>query len=99
MSPLRSKEKPLNVREIKISIRAHKKQRDLIDSAAERLGKSRSDFMLETACREAESVLTDRRVFVMDKQEWASFLAALDAPPKSRPRLERLMKEKTVSEK
>lgn len=99
MSQVRFKENLQNTREIKISIRAHKRQRDLIDCAAERLGKSRSDFMLETACREAESVLTDQRVFVLDKQEWDSFLSALDAPPQSRPRLEQLMKEKTVAEK
>ncbi len=89
---------PKNTRDIKISIRAHEKQRDLIDCAAEYLGKTRSDFMLETACREAESVLTDQRVFVLDKEEWGAFLAALDAPPKARPRLEKLMKEQTILE-
>ena len=99
MSQFHLKENSVELREIKISIRAHKDQRDLIDSAAQRLGKSRSDFMLETACREAESVLTDQRVFNMNKKEWYAFLAALDAPPKSRPRLENLMKERTVSEK
>jgi len=35
----------------------------MIDHAAETLGKSRSDFMLELACREAEAVLLDRRFF------------------------------------
>lgn len=99
MSQTRFKENPQNTREIKISIRAHKQQRDLIDCAAERLGKTRTDFMLETACREAESILTDQRVFVLDKKEWNAFLSALDTPPKSRPRLEKLMREKTVSEK
>ncbi|RJP29991.1 MAG: DUF1778 domain-containing protein [Candidatus Omnitrophota bacterium] len=99
MSQFHLKENSVELRDIKISIRAHKDQRDLIDSAAQRLGKSRSDFMLETACREAESILTDQRVFVMNKKEWNAFLAALDAPPKSRPRLESLMKERTVSEK
>lgn len=85
-------------REVKISIRAHKNQRDLIDSAAEHLGKTRSDFMLESACREAESVLTDQRVFVLDDKQWKTFIKALDAPPKPRPRLEKLMREKTLSE-
>jgi len=98
MSQAPSKTNPRNIRDTKISIRAHEKQRDLIDCAAEHLGKSRSDFMLETACREAVSVLTDQRVFVLDKKEWTSFLSALDAPPKARPRLERLMKEQTVVE-
>lgn len=98
MSQARVEEKPQSNREVKISIRAHKVQRDLIDSAAERLGKTRSDFMLETACREAETVLADQRVFVLGQEEWKAFLAALDAPPKSRPRLEKLMQERTVLE-
>lgn len=32
---------------VSINIRAKARQRDLIDHAAERLGRSRSDFMLE----------------------------------------------------
>ena len=39
---------------VSINIRAKARQRDLIDRAAERLGRSRSDFMREAACREAE---------------------------------------------
>jgi uncharacterized protein (DUF1778 family) len=41
-----------------INLRASRRQKVLIDRAAETLGRSRSDFMLEAACREAESVLT-----------------------------------------
>ena len=43
-------------RDVMINIRARQRQRDLIDEAAAVLGKNRSDFMLETACREAEAV-------------------------------------------
>ena len=45
---------------VTISIRAKAGQRDLIDQAADRLGRSRSDFMLEAACRQAENVLLDQ---------------------------------------
>ena len=44
-----------------INLRASRKQKALIDRAADALGRSRSDFMLDTACREAEAVLLDRR--------------------------------------
>jgi hypothetical protein len=50
-----------------ISLRASRKQKALIDRAAEALGKSRSDFMLETACRKAETVLLDRRYFALSE--------------------------------
>ena len=39
---------------VTISIRAKAGQRDLIDQTADRLGRSRSDFMLQAACRQAE---------------------------------------------
>jgi uncharacterized protein (DUF1778 family) len=44
-------------RDVTINIRVQQSQRDLIDRAAEALGKNLSDFMLETACREAEIVI------------------------------------------
>jgi uncharacterized protein (DUF1778 family) len=54
---------------VTISIRAKAGQRDLIDQAADRLGRSRSDFMLEAACRQAEDVLLDQTYFALDAQE------------------------------
>ncbi len=79
---------------VTISIRAKQRQRDLIDQAAERLGRSRSDFMLDVACREAESVLLDQTFFVLDADAFAKFRALLDRPPESGPRLKRLMRTK-----
>ena len=64
-----------------INIRASRQQRDLIDQAAQALGKSRSDFMLETACREAEDVLLDRTFFRLDQDAFDRFIAVLDSPP------------------
>ena len=78
-------------RDININIRAQRRQRDLIDQAAELLGKTRSDFMLETACREAEDVLLDQRVFTLDSEAFREFQALLDAPPSENPKLRKLM--------
>jgi len=50
--------------------------------------------MLETACREAEDVLLDQRVFVLDAEEFATFQALLDAPPADNPRLRALLATK-----
>lgn len=70
-------------RGVTLNIRADPKRRDLIDRAAEAVGKSRSEFMLETACKEAESVLLDRRYFALDEAQFQAFLARLDAPAPS----------------
>ena len=80
-------------RDANINLRASQTQKALIDQAAEALGKSRSDFMLEAACREAEAVLLDRRYFALDEEAFAAFMAALDAPPTHNPRLRRLLAE------
>ena len=77
-----------------INLRASRKQKLLIDRAAEALGRSRSDFMLDTACREAESVLLDRRYFVLSEEAFKQFTRILDSPPKDNPRLRRLLQTK-----
>lgn len=77
---------------VTISIRAKAGQRDLIDQAAERLGRSRSDFMLEAACRQAEDVLLDQTYFSLDASSFAAFQALLDQPPAPTDRLRRTLK-------
>ena len=81
-------------RDVTINLRANRKQRSLIDQAAQALGKTRSDFMLEASCREAESVLLDRRYFALDAETFKEFAAVLDSPPAANPRLRRLLTEK-----
>jgi len=77
---------------VTISIRAKARQRDLIDQAAERLGRSRSDFMLEAACRQAEDVLLDQTYFALDAERFAALQAVLDNPPAPSDRLRRTLK-------
>ena len=81
-------------RDVIINLRANRNQRAIIDRAAERLGKNRSDFMLEAACREAETVLLDQRYFQLDKKDFDKFTAGLDKAPADNPRLRRLLRTK-----
>src|SRR5713226_6663559 len=82
-----------------INLRATQKQKALIDRAAEALGRSRSDFMLETACREAEAVLLDRRYFSLSADAFKRFTTMLDKPPSSNPKLRRLLQTKAPWER
>jgi uncharacterized protein (DUF1778 family) len=77
-----------------INLRASRKQKTLIDRAAEALGRTRSDFMLDTACREAESVLLDRRYFALSEEAFKRFTSILDSPLRDNPRLRRLLQTK-----
>jgi uncharacterized protein (DUF1778 family) len=82
-----------------INLRVSGGQKDLIDRAAQALGRSRSDFMLETACREAEAILLDRRYFALDDVQFKRFQAMLDKPPAANPRLARLLKTRAPWDK
>lgn len=79
---------------VSINIRAKAPQRDLIDQAAGRLGRSRSEFMLDAACREAEDVLLDQTFFTVDAPTFARFQALLDKPLPPTDKLRRLLKTK-----
>lgn len=79
------------MRDAAINLRALPEQRDLIDQAADLLGKNRSDFMLEAACDRAQAVILDQVFFGLDARKFKRFTAMLDAPPAANPGLERLL--------
>jgi len=83
-----SKETPIN-------IRAKASQRDVIDRAAKLLSKSRTDFVLEAACREAQDVLLDQRLFVTDEAQFSAFIQAIEAPVEENVKLRALMGRKS----
>jgi uncharacterized protein (DUF1778 family) len=90
---------PSRLRTENINLRVTSSQKALIDRAAEAQGRNRSDFMLDAACREAESVLLDQRYFNLDDDAFRRFTELLDAPPKSNPRLARLLRTRAPWEK
>ena len=63
-----------------INLRASAEQKALIDRAAARLGKTRTEFMLDSARVAAENALLDERLFLLDEARYAAFLACLDQP-------------------
>ncbi len=79
------------MRDAAINLRALPEQRDLIDHAATLLGKNRSDFMLEAACKAAQAVVLDQVFFSLDTDNFTQFTAMLDAPPSENAGLQRLM--------
>lgn len=79
------------MRDAAINLRAKPEQRDLIDQAANLLGKNRSDFMLEAACERASAVVLDQVFFSLDIEKFRQFTALLDAPTAPNAGLERLM--------
>ena len=74
-----------------LSMRINADERGLIDRAAELTGKTRTDFVLDTARRAAVEALTDRSLFVVDAKTYAKFVAALDASPVPNEKFRRTM--------
>jgi len=75
-----------------LNVRIKPEDRDLIDRAAQLLGKSRTDFLLESARRAAQDALLDQTLFKVAPAVYAQFVARLDAPPAPNERLRRTMK-------
>lgn len=82
-----------------INMRVEPNQHALLTRAAALLHKDRSAFILDVACREAENVLLDQRLFQLNEQDFAAFEAALEAPVVENARLKELMKAKAPWEK
>lgn len=74
-----------------INIRVAPAQRHLIDQAAQLVGKSRTEFILDVATREAERTLLDQRLFFLDEAQWTAFIDVLDAPAQPSEELRKLM--------
>jgi uncharacterized protein (DUF1778 family) len=80
----------------KLDLRLTANAKRALQSAAQATHKTLSDFVLESALARADSVLADRQVFRLDAKRWEAFMAALDAPPRARPRLARLLTEPSI---
>jgi uncharacterized protein (DUF1778 family) len=63
-----------------IQIRASAETKAILNRAATLRGQKLSEFMLDSARRQAEETLLDQRVFFLEPETHEQFLAMLDAP-------------------
>src|SRR5215204_2212953 len=75
-----------------INLRIETQTRQLIDDAAAILGKTRTEFMIDSARRQAIEVLLDQRLFVLDADRYDAFMDSLDNPPAPGPKLRSLLR-------
>src|SRR5271166_1925541 len=74
-----------------VNLRIEAQTRQLIDNAAAILGKTRTEFMIESARKVAIDVLLDQRLFVLDPKRYDDFVHALEKPPATGPKLRTLL--------
>lgn len=82
-----------------INMRVEPSQHALLTKAAALLHKDRSAFILDVACREAENVLLDQRLFQLSDKDFEAFEAALAAPIPENAKLKALLNEASPWEK
>lgn len=74
----------------RLNLRATERQEQLIRIGAGMKGMSITDFVLESACREAEHAFANQREFTVPPKLWQAFLEALDRPARVNPKLAQL---------
>ncbi|MBK5966170.1 hypothetical protein CCR95_19310 [Thiocystis minor] len=82
-------------RTTKLDLRLSPEAKARLSAAAQERHQSVSQFVLTSALVQADETLAERQRFSLDAEHWTAFMAALDAPPRPLPRLERLFREPT----
>lgn len=77
----------------RISLRVSPTQASLLKRAAESQDTTLTDFVLTSAALAAERALADRRLFVLQPEQWAAFEAALERPARLDPHLRDLVQD------
>jgi len=85
-------------RTTKLDLRLPPEAKERLNQAANEHRQSLSQFVLESALGRANETLASRQRFGLNAEQWGEFIAALDAPQREMPRLDRLMAEPSVFE-
>ena len=80
----------------KLDIRISPEAKRVLQEAARERHTTISQFVIDSALGAAHEVLAERTRIGLDSEQWAKFMAALDAPVKRHPRMERLLREPTI---
>lgn len=71
-------------------------QKAMLTRAAKALKTSVSEYVVQKACAEAESLLLKPIRYQLNEEQWDEFMKRLDEPPRKLPRLKKLMTEPGV---
>ncbi len=76
-----------------LDLRLSPADKRILEAAASVSNRSVSEFVRDSAFSRAHEVLADRRTFLLSQSKWAEFQAALDAPTRDNPRMQRFLTE------
>lgn len=75
-----------------LSLRIAQSDRQLIDRAAKVAGKTRTQFMLDSARAAATEIILDQRLFMLEPDEFRAFEEALAKAPRISDTIEMMRK-------
>lgn len=78
-----------------VNLRVEESRQNLIDEAARLQGKSRTEFMIEAAYKEAEQTILDQKIFILDEADY-EYLTRTDH--QADPKLVKLFERKSLWE-
>lgn len=79
---------------VAMNMKAEPQVRSLIDRAAKLTHRNRTEFVLDAAVRRAEEVILEQTLITVSPEQFQRFSDALDAPPASNLRLQKVLKHK-----
>lgn len=77
----------------KINLRLEAQSLQTIDRAAQTEGKTRTQFMADSAIKEAEQVLKDKIIFYLDTEDWDYIN---DPNPKPDPKIKNVLNRSPI---
>ncbi|MEK6564624.1 MAG: DUF1778 domain-containing protein [Candidatus Omnitrophota bacterium] len=80
----------------RMDLRVKADKKELLNYAASLQNLSLSAFVLASALKEAQAVVTEKAHFSLPAKEWKSFCARLDQPAQSIPKLKKLFSQLSV---
>jgi uncharacterized protein (DUF1778 family) len=89
----------IEARSERVDLRMTPAAKRTLQRAAAVTNKTLTEFLLDTGLNAAFDTLADRRVFQLDEKRWKAFMSALAVPPKSNPKLRKLLARKPAWEK
>lgn len=85
-------------KDARLDFRVTRREKAELEAAAQVASKPLSSFVVEAARTQAQRVLSEQTIFVVDADRWSRFNEALDSPAMDLPRLRALMTGPSVFE-
>jgi len=86
----------IQTRNARLELRLPSDVKNMLQQAADAMGKKLSEFVIDSARHEAVDVIADRRVFLLDKQQMFEFEDILDRSVQDNPELRTLLASESI---